>query len=241
MNVSQALGPEKLRDTGRWFITKFVADTARTLPAHRRVLDAGAGECTYKQYFRHCEYYAIDLGVGDAEWNYTRLDCIASLERLPLASETFDVVLCTQTLEHLAHPWLSLRELYRVLKIGGKLYVTAPMSHVEHQIPHDFFRYTSFGLNSLLTEAGFSSVQVEPFGGMCTRWAYELPRLLSFFPTLLAPNGMLQVLGMLLLPVKAAVLVGIRVIQCGLLLLEQFDTQKNDPFGWAAIAVKEDA
>src|SRR5690349_11209449 len=167
---------EKLRDTGRWFVTQFAIESARALPARSKVLDAGAGEGAYKHYFRHCEYYAVDLGIGDERWNYTELDCVASLECLPFTNQTFDAIVCTQVLEHLAHPWLSLGELARILKCGGRLYLTAPQAHCEHQTPYDFFRYTSFGLTSLLTEAGFSSIQLRPFGGMCTRWAYELPR-----------------------------------------------------------------
>ena len=52
---------------------------ARDLREGATVLDAGAGECTFKDRFRHQRYLAIDSGIGDAGWNYSGLDAIADL------------------------------------------------------------------------------------------------------------------------------------------------------------------
>jgi SAM-dependent methyltransferase len=228
----------KLEDVGRWFVSDFVRRVARELPPGSHVLDAGAGECVYKPLFEHCRYEAVDLAVGEAAWNYANLDHVSALDELPMGDETFDAILCTQVLEHLERPRESVREFYRVLKRGGKLYLTAPMAHVEHQTPYDFFRYTSYGLRSLLSDAGFREMTIEPFGGMFTRWAYELPRALSIFPALRSPEGKLYSKGVLLLPLKVSCYLMVRAAQRGLLLLERLDKSKNDPFGWWAIAVK---
>ena len=171
----------KTQDLGRWFITRFVRNVARTLPQGASILDAGAGEGVYKSFFEHCNYRAIDLAVGESKWNYEGLDYVAPLHQMPIPDETFDAVLCTQVLEHLEWPRESVREMYRVLKQGGTLYMTVPMAHNEHQEPYDFFRYTSFGLNSICTHAGFRDTKIVPFGGLWIRWAYELPRGLSIF------------------------------------------------------------
>jgi ubiquinone/menaquinone biosynthesis C-methylase UbiE len=133
----------KIADIGRWFINEFVEHVSGELPVGCSILDAGAGEGAYKKYFRHCNYKAVDLGVGDERWNYGNLDYVAPLHDLPIEDYTFDAILCTQVLEHLEYPRESVEEFYRVLKVGGKLYLTAPMAHVEHQTPYDFFRYTS--------------------------------------------------------------------------------------------------
>jgi|SRR5215213_65525 len=229
----------KLEDVGRWFVSDFVKRVAGELPPGTHLLDAGAGECVYKPYFEHCRYESVDLGVGEAAWNYGNLDHVSALDDLPMEDETYDAVLCTQVLEHLERPRESVKEFYRVLKPGGRLYLTAPMAHVEHQTPYDFFRYTSFGLRSLLSDAGFSEIRVEPFGGMFTRWAYEMPRALSIFPALRSPAGRIETRGALLLPLKVSCYVMVRAVQCGFLLLERLDKSKNDPFGWWAIAEKK--
>jgi ubiquinone/menaquinone biosynthesis C-methylase UbiE len=83
------------------------------------------------------------------------LDVIADLHRIPIASNSMDAVLCTQVLEHVADPDVMVKELHRVLRPGGVLYLTAPQGWFEHQPPHDYFRFTSFALRKIFGEAGF--------------------------------------------------------------------------------------
>ena len=228
----------KLEDLGRWYVTRFVSEVASALPARTRILDAGAGECAYKHLFNHCRYTSVDLAVGDPSWNYRNLSHVAPLDNLPFAEGSFDAVLCTQVLEHLEEPLSCLKEIFRVLEPGGTLFLTAPMAQGEHQVPYDYFRYTSFGLRSLLTRAGFQSIDIKPFGGMFVRWAYELPRAMTLFPGTGLLSGRPSIKGILLLPPKVLCTLTIPVAQSVLLLLDRFDRSKSDPFGWALTAVK---
>lgn len=228
----------KFQDIGRWYITDYVYKIARTIPKESSVLDAGAGECVYRKFFTHCNYKSLDLGVGENKWNYANIDYIGPIHDMPIRSNMFDVVLCTQVLEHLEWPRESVKEIYRVLKPGGKLYLTAPMSHCEHQIPYDYFRYTSYGLNSIFERAGFKEIKVKPFGGLWVRWAYELPRSLSIFPALRSADKHISFLGGILFPSKLIALLVIRFLQCIFLFLDKYDQDKNDPFGWSCEATK---
>jgi SAM-dependent methyltransferase len=228
----------KLDDLGRWHVTGFVERVASALPAGTRVLDAGAGEAAYKELFRHCRYVATDLGVGNASWNYGNLNSLSELERLPFRSGSFDAVLCTQVLEHVEWPRECVAEFYRVLESGGTLYVTVPMAQAEHQVPYDFFRYTSFGLRSILGGAGFREMSIEPLGGLPTRLAYELPRLLSLFPPGGLRSGRPNLRGVALLPLRLLTGLAIRLLQRTLLFSERWDVEKTDPFGWGVVARK---
>ena len=58
----------------------------------------------------------------------------------------FDAVLFTQVLEHVPEPARVLAELHRILRPGGTLYLTAPLVWELHELPHDYYRYTSEGL-----------------------------------------------------------------------------------------------
>jgi SAM-dependent methyltransferase len=228
---------KKFSDIGRYYITDFVNKISKQLPDGTLLLDAGAGECAYKRYFSHCNYKSADLGVGDDNWNYSHLDYITPLDKLPIEDNTFDAVLCTQVLEHLSLPKESVQEMYRVLKKGGKLFLTVPMAQDEHQVPYDFFRYTSYGLKYLFNEAGFESFEIVPFGGMYVRWAYELPRSMTILPAL-KKNGTLNFLGLLFLPIKLIWKIVIKLLQYLFVFLDRFDKNKTDPFGWSAIAIK---
>lgn len=228
----------KIQDVGRWYVNRFVENVATSLPTGSSILDAGAGESIYKKFFSHCNYKAIDLAVGESRWNYANLDYVGFLHEMPIENEMFDAVLCTQVLEHLEWPRESVKEMHRVIKPGGKLYMTVPMAQNEHQVPYDFFRYTSYGLESICKHAGFNNIKITPFGGMWVRWAFELPRAMSIFPSAGIRSKKPNLLGITLLPVRVATLGIMRLLQMLFLYLERFDKKKNDPWGWECVATK---
>jgi len=151
----------------RILIDRFVARAAQQLPSAAHILDAGAGESRYAGAFAHCHYVACDRGVGDAAWNYTRLDVVADVVALPFRKESFDAVLCANVLEHVKEPPSAVRDMAMVLKPGGKLYMSVPfLGDPIHQEPNDFFRYTQYGLRQLIQGAGLRPVSIAPMGGL---------------------------------------------------------------------------
>jgi len=228
----------RIRDIGRWYVTSFVKFVSESVPPGAIILDAGAGECTYKRNFSHCKYLSVDLAIGEDRWNYNNLDYIAPLDNLPFDDASFDAILNTQVLEHLEYPREAVKELFRVLKPGGRLFLTAPMAHSEHQVPYDFFRYTSYGLKSICEQAGFSEIRITPMGGMFTRWAYEIPRIISLFPSAGIKTGKFKFKGFVLLPFRLVCFLAVRITQMVFLSIDQFDKEKKFPFGWTLIAQK---
>lgn len=228
----------KIYDIGRWHVNRAVARIAGALPAGTKVLDAGAGEGAYRKFFSHCQYKSIDMAVGETQWDYSALDYVAPLDKMPIPTGTFDAVLCTQVLEHLEHPRESVAEMFRVLREGGVLYITVPMAQGEHQVPYDFFRYTSYGLKSICSKAGFSEVDVVPLGGMPARLAYELPALLNLFPPLRTYRNVL-VAALVLFPLRTLAALLIRALQYLLLWADRFDVKPVYPYGWSVTAVKK--
>lgn len=165
-----------------WVIERSAADFAASLPSGARVLDAGAGECQYAHFFSRHRYVAVDLGIGDASWNYRKLDCVADLSSLPLASASFEACLNLVTLEHVRQPDRVLRELARVLRPGGRILLVVPHDWEVHQEPHDYFRYTVHGMRYLLAQAGFDRIRVEPAGGYFRLMSRRMLNGLQFFP-----------------------------------------------------------
>ena len=154
-------------------IANFVASAARAMPAGSAVVDAGAGDAPYAELFSHCRYVTVDwdrsVHAGAAE-----SDVLASLDSLPFEADAFDGALCTQVLPNVAEPLVVLRELCRVLKPGGVLWLTTSFVWHVHEEPHDYYRFTPFGLRYLCAEAGLVEVEVRPLGGYFTTMAQLL-------------------------------------------------------------------
>jgi SAM-dependent methyltransferase len=146
-------------------LAQFVHQAASQIPPGSLLLDAGAGEGKYKSEFAHTRYIGVDLAVGDIEWDYGGLNATSDLISLPFDHNTFNAVICIQVLEHVSEPLAVLKEICRVLEPGGRLFLTAPQSWHKHQKPHDFYRYTSFGLRYLAEKAGLEIEFIQPMGG----------------------------------------------------------------------------
>jgi SAM-dependent methyltransferase len=156
-------------------IDTFVESSFSELEPGHLVLDAGAGECRFRDKLKgDPQYIAVDATWGEEQWDYSRIDVISHLENLPFASCMFDSVICTQVLEHVSEPKLVLYELSRILKEGGMICLTAPQGWGVHQPPHDYFRFTNYGLSYLLQNSGFEEITITP---SCGYFGYLANRL----------------------------------------------------------------
>jgi SAM-dependent methyltransferase len=162
-------------------IEQAIAAFAAQLPEGARVLDAGAGENQYAHYFTPHRYFGVDLAVGDSTWDYSRLDALADLTALPFCDGVFQGALLIVTIEHLREPGSALTELARTLVPGGSLLIAAPHEWEVHQAPHDYFRFTRYGLAYLLENAGFEVRELRPCGGYFRLLARRLLNGLQFF------------------------------------------------------------
>jgi len=162
-------------------IERAVEGLAESLPAGARVLDAGAGEMRHARYFAKQRYTGVDLAIGDGAWDYSRLDAVADLARLPFRCGCFDAAINIVTLEHVREPAAILREMARTLAPGARLLVIVPHEWEVHQSPNDYFRFTRHGMNYLLECAGLAEIEVRPVGGYFRLLARRLLNGLQFF------------------------------------------------------------
>src|SRR2546426_6818673 len=132
-------------DYNQHFRDQWVAQQAARISPEARVLDVGAGIGRYRPLFDHCKYEAHDFGEEPGTiGKYTVLDYKSDVTAIPVADESFDVVLCTEVLEHVPDPIKAVCEIARILLPDGRLLVTAPLFSLLHPVP--YFMYLSVTL-----------------------------------------------------------------------------------------------
>jgi len=112
------------------------------------ILDIGAGHAdtnhSYTQYFPDRHTFDIDPARNP--------DTVGDVHALPFPDASYEFILCTEVLEHCHTPQKAVSEMYRVLTPGGKLVLTTRFVYPLHDVPHDYFRYTKYGLRQLFRE-----------------------------------------------------------------------------------------
>jgi SAM-dependent methyltransferase len=143
------------------------------------VLDVGCGAQPYRPLLGRAKYIGLDTADASAHFGYEIPDTIYfEGDRWPLEDGSVDVVLCTETLEHVADPAKFLSEIARVLRPAGELILTVPFAARYHFIPHDYWRFTPAGLQQLLEATGFRNAAVFARGNAVTVACYKMMALM---------------------------------------------------------------
>jgi SAM-dependent methyltransferase len=145
------------------------ADLAGRAPV--RVLDVGCGPKPYYPFFAHVssQYIGVDVVANPAA------ELLGPVEALPVEDASFDVVLCTQVLEHCDDPAQAVHELRRVTAPGGRVLASTHGVQVYHPSPVDYWRWTHEGLRRLFEQHGdWNSLTVEPAAGTASALAMLL-------------------------------------------------------------------
>lgn len=137
------------------------------LPAGGIVLDYGAGDRPYEEMLRtrFGRYVAADYPATNQQHS-ARPHVFFDSGSLGFKDGSFDCVLLTEVLEHIYKPRAALTELARTVKVGGHVLGTVPFAVGEHEVPYDYYRYTSFALERMFRESGFEIVELEPVGDL---------------------------------------------------------------------------
>ena len=129
------------------------------------VLDIGAADRWIAAHLPpEAIYVALDYPVTGKEFYNARPDVYADACRLPIGDALVDNVVCLEVLEHLRDPCAAMAEIERVLKPGGKAWLSIPFMYPIHNEPFDFQRYTEFGLRREAEKANLEIVDISRSG-----------------------------------------------------------------------------
>jgi SAM-dependent methyltransferase len=160
-----------------------------------RVLDIGSSAGSYdkREEFRGARaglrraamYVALDIDTA------ARPHVAGDAHLLPFANDSFDVILANNVIEHLREPAAGVSEMRRVLAPRGQVLYTIPFLYPVHEAPHDYARFTRYGLTRLFRE--FSAVEIHARGGAFSTLA-QLLFLLTRAADRVRIGGMLRVI-----------------------------------------------
>jgi len=147
--ISPALGIEHAIDptgnvSAHGYDGAAIALINETAAAGGMTLDCGAGSK------RFVSPHLVNVEIVD----YPSTDLLAVGQSLPFRDGSFDAVISIAVLEHVTDPFACARELYRVVKPGGKLLISVPFLQPEHGYPHHYFNMTREGLRRLFRDMG---------------------------------------------------------------------------------------
>lgn len=180
-------------------------------------------------------YVGVDVAMA-GDFGMTKRSGIIYYDgvRLPFADSSFEQVLCTEVLEHVSSPVALLRDIHRVMVPGGLLILTVPWSARVHHLPHDYFRYTNFGLGTVLEEAGFSVQHMEERGNDIAAIANKM---IVVVMRLLRPARPVSVLWTWPLGLCMGLVASVFLIVAHMALFFKLGA-KEDPLGYGVLAKK---
>ena len=174
--VSRQFGFDRGDPIDRYYIDQFMHRHA-TAPGVVRGTVLEVGEPLYTE--RYADPDQLErIEILDADGANPRATVVADLRDAPeLESESFDCVICTQTLLLIYEVRSAIETLHRILKPGGTLLVTVPgvsqICHPEMERWGDYWRFTSLSARRLFEEFfDPDAVSVETYGNVFTASAF---------------------------------------------------------------------
>lgn len=144
------------------------------------VVDLGGGKSpSYERFWQIKPDKFIRVDINEK----AEPDIVADLNKpLPFSDNFADVVFLFNVIYILEKPEQILKEIHRVLKSGGKLFLTSPFIFNEAKEPVDYWRFTGQGLEKIVKESGFNNFFIEPVGERFSAAVYLISPFLFFWP-----------------------------------------------------------
>ncbi len=176
--IDSDLAQSKLR---KFFSPIIYAQYKITIPTTQNyvngnLIDIGCGYSPYKKYLENYvnNYQGIDLFPFNQDVTYIG----DFFDDNFFHDNQFDCALSFEVLEHVSNSDKFLSKIYRILKPNGFLIISVPHLSRLHEEPHDYFRFTKYGLSEIFTKNGFTIIEMKTKGGLFSFLGHQVSNLL---------------------------------------------------------------
>lgn len=104
------------------------------------------------------------IGIDIVQNTQNNVDIIASITAIPLPDNYFDVIICTEVLEHVSDTYSAFKELKRLLKEDGIIILTCPFTYPLHEEPYDYVRLTIHQIKKYAKDNGLKIKEIGKIG-----------------------------------------------------------------------------
>ena len=148
----------------RYHVDLFLQKHLDLLTAFSLILDVGGHKNSKRGInfnLQHSDQRRIYINITADKGT----DIVTDARLMPFDNNCFEAIICCEVLEHIYDQEKAVREIFRVLKPGGSVFLTVPMIYPIHGDPDDFNRHTDHYWYQKLTEIGFKETSIEKQGG----------------------------------------------------------------------------
>ncbi len=139
----------------RWIESKRVDKIIEHASIYRgkKVLEVGCGAGNILEKIPFDKLFGIDISDSLLRRAKIRLNKKAYLslgngEKMPFKSKSFDMVICTEVIEHTENPHILLENIYNILKSDGKLIISIPNERLINFLKKLYFAFFLLQHNS---------------------------------------------------------------------------------------------
>ncbi|PZO38703.1 MAG: hypothetical protein DCF19_15995 [Pseudanabaena frigida] len=164
-------------------IEEVLSKYLKPLESNKRVLDVGCGGQPFRKALEELGYKY--MGIDISQNSNGTVDIICEIDKaLPdeiIELGSFDLIFCTEVMEHVADWNMAFSNFSKLLNSGGKLFITCPHFYQLHEAPYDFWRPTPFALQYFTEKHNFRVLHQENAGdawdvlGTLLASVYSLP------------------------------------------------------------------
>jgi len=126
---------------GASFVGKSAKKVIKNIKSDKLIINLGSGIKRINDRVVNIDFYPFD-----------NIDVVSDISHLPFDNNSVDVVINEFVLEHVKNPEDIVKEIHRILKPNGLLYLAVPFVASFHSSPNDYYRWSKQGLKELLRD-----------------------------------------------------------------------------------------
>ena len=154
----------------------FTSKKMREISKEKDILDVGGGE-RFQKWLREYKPLFVNSNYQTFDYDPTSgADIVGDIHKIPMANESVDAIICSSVLEHVYDPLTAVKEMHRILRKGGKIFVYVPSIYPYHahkgHYP-DYWRFFDDTLIAMFKE--WKSVELVKVGGYFKALSFFLP------------------------------------------------------------------